>query len=77
MNPNLLAGTFDKLRGEGSGYIWDVNTKISEDKDDANILYKLSYDEAASSLSWAPMDPHLLAIGESMLQTAFLANLIH
>ena len=66
--PNLLAGAFDKLRGEGSGYIWDVCSKVPDDKEDANILYKLSYDEAASSLSWAPnMDPHILAIGKHQI----------
>lgn len=63
--PGVLAAAFDKLRSDYSCIIWDIQGRVGDDKEESNVLFRLSFDEAASSLAWIPMDAQLLAIGTS------------
>ena len=63
-NP-FLAATFDKLRGEHSGIVWDVHAVGRGVSDEDSIVAKFSYDEAASTLAWVNHEgvSPVLAIG--------------
>ena len=63
-NSSLLAASFDKMRSEYSGVVWDVNSRSGSGSSGGCLeITKCSMDEAASTLAWSTYESPSLMIG--------------